>query len=141
MSSLLNFGLTMSELTIDLYSFGYKFSGIPEDFTDNNGGFVIDCRFLPNPGRELEYFELTGKDNEVVEYLQRFPQVEQFFGNVKSIIDMAVANYIQRDFTHLMISFGCTGGQHRSVYFAEQMNKFLKSKPVSVNLVHLEQDF
>ncbi len=130
----------MSELTIDVYSFGYKFSGIPEDLTENNGGFVFDCRFLPNPGRDAKYFDLTGKDKEVEEYLQQFPQVGKFINSVISIIDMAVSNYKERNFTHLMISFGCTGGQHRSVYCAEQLNKYLLTQSVKVNLYHTEQD-
>ena len=130
----------MSELTIDLYSFGYLFSGIPEDLTDNKGGFVFDCRFLPNPGRDPAYFELTGKDPEVEEYLQQFPQVQQFLENIISIMDMAISNYQTRDFTHLMISFGCTGGQHRSVYCAEQLNKYLLTQPVKVDLHHTELD-
>ena len=130
----------MNELTIDLYSFGYQVSGIPEDLTNNNGGFVFDCRFLPNPGRDPAYFELTGKDREVEKYFQQFPQVEQFLMSVNSIVDMAVSNYEQRNFSHLMISFGCTGGQHRSVYCAEQLNKYLQTKSVKVNLYHIEQD-
>ena len=101
---------------------------------------VFDCRFLPNPGRDPAYFELTGKDREVEKYFQQFPQVEQFLMSVKSIVDMAVSNYEQRNFSHLMISFGCTGGQHRSVYCAEQLNKYLQTKSVKVNLYHIEQD-
>lgn len=130
----------MSELTTDLYSFGYQFSGIPEDLTDNNGGFVFDCRFLPNPGRDPAYFELTGKDREVEEYLQKFPQVQQFLESIISIVDMAISNYKQRGFTHLMISFGCTGGQHRSVYCAEKLNKYLLTQSVKVDLHHIELD-
>jgi len=130
----------MNELTVSLYSFGYQFSGIPEDFTDNNGGFVFDCRFLPNPGREPAYYELTGKDKEVKDYLEQFPQVQQYLDHVFAIIDMAVANYKRREFTHLMISFGCTGGQHRSVYCAERLNVYLLKKGVKVKLKHVEQD-
>jgi len=131
----------MSELVVNLYSFGYQFSGIPEDLTDNNGGYVFDCRFLPNPGREPAYYDLTGKDKDVIEYLEQFSQVHQFLKNVISIIDMAISNYKQREFTNLMISFGCTGGQHRSVYCAERLNDYLQTKGVKVNLHHTEQDF
>ncbi|MBC8183621.1 hypothetical protein H8E88_21220 [candidate division KSB1 bacterium] len=130
----------MSELVVDLYSFGYQFSGIPEDLTDNKGGFVFDCRFLPNPGRQPAYFELTGMDREVEEYLEQFPQLYQFLNNIISIVDMAISNYKQREFTHLMISFGCTGGQHRSVYCAERLNVYLLKTGVKVNLNHVEQD-
>ena len=136
----LNLELKMNDLTIDLYSFGYLFSGIPEDITENNGGFVFDCRFLPNPGRQPKYSELTGRDPEVEEYLQQYPEVQQFIANVISITDMAITNYRRRKFTHLMISFGCTGGQHRSVYCAEKLYKYLQTQPVKVNLHHVELD-
>ncbi len=128
----------MNNLTIDLYSFGYQFSGIPEDSSGNNGGFVFDCRFLPNPGRETKFAGLTGKDEEVVAYLDQFPQVQLFLENVKAILDLAISNYLQRGFTRLMISFGCTGGQHRSVYCAEQIKNYLQTKPVIINLFHAE---
>jgi RNase adaptor protein for sRNA GlmZ degradation len=131
----------MSELTVNLYSFGYLFSGIPEDLTDNNGGFVFDCRFLPNPGREPAYYDLTGKDTAVINYIEQFPEAQQFMKNIYSIIDMVISNYKQREFTNLMISFGCTGGQHRSVYCAERLNDYLQKKGMKVNLNHIEQDF
>jgi RNase adaptor protein for sRNA GlmZ degradation len=131
----------MSELVVNLYSFGYQFSGIPEDLSDNNGGFVFDCRFLPNPGREPAFYALTGRDREVIDYLEPFPQVQQFLKNIFSIIDMVISNYKQREFTNLMISFGCTGGQHRSVYCAEQLKKHIHTQGVTVNLHHIEQDF
>ncbi len=128
----------MNKLTIHLYSFGYQMSGIPNDQTDNNGGFVFDCRFLPNPGREPEYVCSTGKDDDVIRYFQNYPVVQKFIDTTKTIINMVIENYSERGFTNLMISFGCTGGQHRSVYCAEQMYQYLKSKSVNVNLHHVE---
>ncbi|OQX85791.1 hypothetical protein B6D60_07285 [candidate division KSB1 bacterium 4484_87] len=128
----------MTELVIDLFSFGYQKSGIPEDETDNNGGFVFDCRFLPNPGREPEYADLTGKDAEVISYLEKYSQVKEFLEAAKKIVDLAIENYLERGFAHLMISFGCTGGQHRSVYCAEHMRRYLAEKPITVKLHHTE---
>jgi len=128
----------VTDLVIDLFSFGYQKSGIPKDDTGNNGGFVFDCRFLPNPGREPGYADLTGKDAEVISYLEKYPQVEEFLQAAKKIIDLAIENYLERGFTHLMISFGCTGGQHRSVYCAERMREYLSEKPISIRLHHTE---
>ena len=125
-------------LTIDLYSFGYQFSGIPEDLSGHNGGFVFDCRFLPNPGRDAKFSHRTGKDKAVKVYLEQFPEVHKFLETAKAMIDLAIANYLKLGFTHLMISFGCTGGQHRSVYCAEQIKKYLHTKPLTVKLHHTE---
>ena len=128
----------MERLVVDLYSFGYQKSGIPRDKTENKGGFVFDCRFLPNPGREPEYEHLTGRDAEVISYLEKYPQVEVFLSAVRQIVDLAIDNYLERGFTHLMVSFGCTGGQHRSVYCAEQLKKYLEKRKISVELHHTE---
>lgn len=125
-------------LNVRIYSFGYHFSGIPEDTSVNNGGFVFDCRFLPNPGREAKFSSLTGKDEEVIEYLSEHEIVDRFLQQVFKIIDMAVENYRSRGFTNLMISFGCTGGQHRSVYCAEKCAAYLKSQNISVEVHHTE---
>lgn len=129
---------TKSNLTIRLNSFGYQKSGIPADTTGNNGGFVFDCRFLPNPGREQRYRSQNGRDTDVIEYLEKHPEVEQYLNNVAEIIDLAIDSYIERDYTSLMISFGCTGGQHRSVYCAEQILKYLIDRNVSIELKHVE---
>ncbi len=128
----------MDDLIVDIYSFGYQFSGIPEDLTENNGGFVFDCRFLPNPGRQVEYAALTGKDSKVIAYLQEYEQVDKFIRATKEIVDMAIENYLERGFSHLMVSYGCTGGQHRSVYCSEQLYKYLKSRNLNVNIHHVE---
>lgn len=127
-----------NQLLVRIFSFGYLMSGIPTDESGHNGGFVFDCRFLPNPGREKQYMALTGKDNEVIEYLSDHKIVSHFLNHAFKIIDMAIENYQSRDFTSLMISFGCTGGQHRSVYCAEQCAAYLKSQNIRCEITHTE---
>jgi RNase adaptor protein for sRNA GlmZ degradation len=127
-------------LTVKIFSFSYLKSGIPVDDSGNGGGFVLDCRFIYNPGKFIEFQHLTGKDKEVIEVLDSKPEMQKFLSDVKSIIKGAIENYIIRDFTSLMVSFGCTGGQHRSVYSAEQIKKIINEKypDVKVELKHLE---
>lgn len=126
------------KLIVRIFSFGFHKSGIPEDKSGNKGGFVFDCRFLPNPGREERYTNLTGKDKEVIDFFSKHNIVEQFLGQAYQIIDHAVENYHSRSFSDLMISFGCTGGQHRSVFCAERLADHLKNKGIAVKLNHLE---
>jgi RNase adaptor protein for sRNA GlmZ degradation len=114
-------------LKIKLYSFSYKKSGIPKDSTPNGGGFVFDCRFIYNPGREERFKQLTGLDEPVIKFLDNNKEMQNFLSSVSEIVKPAIENYLYRDFTDLMISFGCTGGQHRSVYAAEKLKKELKS--------------
>ena len=127
-------------LTVKIISFSYK-NGIPMDETGHGGGFVFDCRALPNPGRLEQYRELTGKDEPVIRFLDERREVQAFFANVKELVSRSVNNYLQRNFHHLMISFGCTGGQHRSVYMAEKLAKYLQDKyNVKVVLQHRERE-
>lgn len=121
-------------LTIEVNSFSYK-KGIPEDKSGNGGGFVFDCRALPNPGREKKYANNTGKDECVKDYLNSYKEVHLFENQVFNIIDSSVNNYLERKFNHLMVNFGCTGGQHRSVFFAEQTAKHLRETFPMANVV------
>jgi len=126
-------------LKITVNSFSYK-KQIPADTTGNGGGFVFDCRALPNPGR-LEMFKtLNGKDQAVINYLEKEAVVKQFIDNIFSTISISIDNYIERGFENLMINFGCTGGQHRSVYCAEKITEKIKEKyNLNCTLQHIEQ--
>jgi aminoglycoside/choline kinase family phosphotransferase len=135
-------GLTSEpeKLTVRVFSFSFH-RGLPQDETGNGGGFVFDGRSLPNPGREESFKTLTGKDAEVIDYLNRQESVHQFLASVMSLVDASVSTYQRRGFKHLMVSFGCTGGQHRSVYLAEQLAKHLRDKDgVEVVVRHREQE-
>jgi RNase adaptor protein for sRNA GlmZ degradation len=128
------------KLTVRIFSFSFH-RGVPQDDTGNGGGFVFDGRSLPNPGREDRFKALTGKDTAVIEYLDQQESVHQFLAGVESLIDASVSAYQKRGFKHLMVSFGCTGGQHRSVYLAEQLAKHLREKgAVDVVVHHREQE-
>jgi RNase adaptor protein for sRNA GlmZ degradation len=130
-----------SPLTVKISSFSYKKTGYPDDETDNGGGFVFDCRFIENPGRYDEYKKLTGRDKPVIEFLKAGGEMDGFLQNVFGIVDKAVENYLERSFESIMVNFGCTGGQHRSVYAADQLAKHLKDKyGVNISLTHIEQE-
>ena len=122
-------------LVVRIFSFSFH-RGLPKDETGNGGGFVFDGRSLPNPGREERFKSLTGRDAPVIEYLNQQESVHQFFASVLSLVDASVAEYQRRHFKNLMISFGCTGGQHRSVYLAEQLAKRLRTRPGVEVVVH-----
>ncbi len=125
-------------LTVRVFSFSFH-NGIPADESGNGGGFVFDGRSLPNPGREEQYRQLTGKDEAVIEYLDRQPGVHEFLDHAFSLVDSSVANYRQRGFSNLIVSFGCTGGQHRSVYLAEHLAEHLRgTKGVDVKVRHMQ---
>ena len=115
-------------LVVRIFSFSFH-QGVPRDESGNGGGFVFDGRSLPNPGREERFKSLTGKDAPVIDYLNQQETVHQFMASALSLVDASIASYQQRGFKNLMVSFGCTGGQHRSVYLAEQMAKRLRAKP------------
>ena len=126
-------------LVVRIFSFSFHREGVPKDEAGNGGGFVFDARSVPNPGREERFRALTGKDARVIEYLNQQEGVREFFIHAASLVDASVSNYQHRRFKNLMISFGCTGGQHRSVYFAEQLAEHLrKRKNVQVIVRHIE---
>ena len=126
-------------LTVRVSSFSFHRGGVPQDDTGHGGGFVFDARSLPNPGREERFKPLTGKDAPVIEYLDGQESVRQFLAGVTSLVDASVSEYLRRGFKHLMVSFGCTGGQHRSVYLAEQLGKHLRDRSgLEVVVRHLE---
>ncbi len=125
-------------LAVQVFSFSFHRTA-PKDETGNGGGFVFDARSLPNPGREERFRSLTGKDAPVVDYLSRDPTVRQFLANAIALVDSSLTNYQSRGFKNLMVSFGCTGGQHRSVFLAEELAKHLRSRNgVNVLVRHLE---
>lgn len=128
------------KLTVTINSFSFK-KGYPTDFSGNGGGFVFDCRALPNPGREPEFKTKTGRDWEVIDYLKAKPPVHVFLDHVKGIIGQSVDNYRERQFSNLMVSFGCTGGQHRSVFFAQTIYEWLKATYPDIHVIvnHIER--
>lgn len=128
-------------LVVTVTSFSYKKCGIPKDETDNGGGFVFDCRAIENPGRYEPYKKLTGKDQPVIDFLKQQKSMDTFLQHVFALVGMSVENYIERNFEHLAVHFGCTGGQHRSVFAAEALAKHLTSKyGVKVKLTHIQQE-
>ena len=130
-----------NDLVVKVNSFSFKKTGYPKDRTIHGGGFVFDCRFIENPGRYNEYKELTGMDEPVKQFLKQRPEMEAFLQNVYGIVDPSVETYAHRNFEHLVVNFGCTGGRHRSVYAAEELTKHLRNKfGVKVELHHIEQE-
>ncbi len=127
-------------LTVQIGSFSYR-HGYPEDSAGHGGGFVFDVRAVHNPGRYAEYSGKTGLDAPVTEFLDAVPEVERFWENVRSLVELQVESYLTRGFTSLSVSFGCTGGQHRSVYFAERLARHLRGRfpDVKVAIVHRER--
>ena len=128
------------QLTVSINSFSYKL-GIPRDYSGHGGGYIFDCRTLPNPGRIEVYKKSTGRDKDVIDFMTGKQEVSDFLGKIFALVDQSVEVYMQREYTNLMINFGCTGGQHRSVYCAEQLRAYLlKNHPVNVILKHRELD-
>lgn len=127
-------------LTLNITSFSYKL-GIPRDYRGHGGGYVFDCRTLPNPGRIEFYKKYTGRDREVMDFMADKPEVSDFLENIFALVDQSVDVYMKRGYTSLMVNFGCTGGQHRSVYCAEQLKAYLlRKQPVKIILKHRELD-
>ena len=125
-------------LQVVIYSFSYK-KGIPRDMSGHGGGFVFDTRALPNPGRLVEFGHLTGRDGPVIHFLEQKEEVNGFLAHVFAVTGQAVVNYKSRGFNRLMISFGCTGGQHRSVYCAERLAQYIRDEHgIEPEVVHRE---
>ncbi len=130
-----------THLVICINSFSYKANGYPEDESENGGGFVFDCRGILNPGRIEEFKTLTGKDKEVTDFLEQRTRMPDFLNSVFDMVDITVEDYLKRGFNKLMINFGCTGGQHRSVYAAEQTARHLRNKyKVKTELKHMNSE-
>ena len=127
------------KLVARIFSFSFHRGGLPKDETGHGGGFVFDARSLPNPGREERFKMLTGKDAAVIDYLRQHKSVGEYLKNAEAMVDASISNYQSRGFKSLTASFGCTGGQHRSVYLAEQLARHLRAKDgVEVVLRHIE---
>lgn len=127
-------------LTVKVMSFAYK-KGIPEDSTGNGGGYVFDCRAVHNPGKYEQYKPLTGLDEPVIRFLEDDGEIFHFLAHAYALADASVKRYMERGFTHLSVCFGCTGGQHRSVYAAQHTAEHIHEKfGVRVELIHREQN-
>lgn len=131
----------MNELLVDIYTFGFLRSGIPEDESGNNGGFVFDCRFLLNPGAQTRFASRTGLDEEVKTFLAQQDATQEFLTRIFGIIDGVIASYTALGYTHLHVAFGCTGGQHRSVYCAERLAAHLRETNVRCSVTHTETKY
>jgi aminoglycoside/choline kinase family phosphotransferase len=137
-SALRQIGQAKLSLTVRIQSFSYK-HGMPRDDKGHGGGYVFDCRCLPNPGRLAEFKTQSGLDAPVVAYLSKEESVDRWARAAFTLVDQAVADYAKRNFTDLLVAFGCTGGQHRSVYMAERLAKHLKDQGVGSVVVHREK--
>jgi aminoglycoside/choline kinase family phosphotransferase len=127
-------------LIVHINSFSYR-KGLPEDKGGNGGGFIFDCRGILNPGRIQEFKAQTGRDKPVKDYLEQQTRMPEFLNSAYDIVDISVEDYIRRGFESLQVSFGCTGGQHRSVYAADALARHLRNKfHVKIDLHHIEQE-
>ena len=139
-SFLRQFGTASLTLTVRIQSFSFR-DGVPTDEKGHGGGYVFDCRTLPNPGKFEQYAKLTGRDDSVIAFLENEPAVREFLNHVFALVDQTVRDYRTRNFTDLLVAFGCTGGQHRSVYCAERLAAHLREQfQVSVEVRHLVEE-
>jgi RNase adaptor protein for sRNA GlmZ degradation len=132
--------LSSQKRNIYHYQFLPNKNGYPADNSGNGGGFAFDCRALPNPGKveNLKYF--TGKDRAVKDFMEQSPEVKRFLQSVYKLVDISVIKYIERDFEHLMVNFGCTGGQHRSVFGAESLAQYYSEKyDLNIKVIHVKR--
>ncbi len=140
MPKIREYDLKHESFTVTISSFSYK-NGIPQDNTGNGGGFVFDCRYLNNPGRYNEYKELNGMDKQVINFLEKEIAVNDFFDHTFHLVEQAIGIYLKRGFTSLSVSYGCTGGQHRSVYMAERLALNIKNRyKLNIIINHQELD-
>lgn len=126
------------KLNIHLNSFSFLKRGYPLESSSHRGGFIFDCRALTNPGRYDQYKNLSGKDQCVIDILDESKDVQRFFNNSRDLIEQMIENYLERKFTFMVVNFGCTGGQHRSVYMAEKTAKYLQDKYSDRAIVHIQ---
>ena len=138
-SALRQYGSASMSLTVRVQSFSYK-GGMPADEKGHGGGFIFDCRGLPNPGREARFAPQTGKDKDVADYLGGDPSVRAFLEKTAELVTNSIQNYRTRNFTDLFVAYGCTGGRHRSVFCAESLARLLRAQGVAVELSHRELD-
>ena len=125
-------------LTVTVISFSFK-KGLPNDASGNGGGYIFDCRSTHNPGKYEQFKHLTGHDQAVIDFLEQDGEILTFLDSVYRLVDHHVERFIERDFEHLQVAFGCTGGQHRSVYCANALARHLKERyPVQIDLIHRE---
>jgi RNase adaptor protein for sRNA GlmZ degradation len=126
-------------LALRIFSFSFHQSAPPKDESGHGGGFIFDARGLPNPGREERFKSLTGKDAAVIDYLSRQASVREFLASATSMVEASVKSYQERGFNSLMVGFGCTGGQHRSVYLAEALAQHFRGRQgLDVVVQHVE---
>ena len=131
--------LKKRQLTVKVMSFAYK-KGIPDDSTGNGGGYVFDCRAVNNPGKYERYKPFTGLDEPVITFLEEDGEILRFLDHVYALVDASVQRYMERGFSNLSVCFGCTGGQHRSVYSAQHLAEHLHEKfGIEVHVCHREQ--
>ena len=126
------------KLNLKVYSFGYKFSGVPENEDGDKGGFVFDCRCLPNPYKVESLRKYCGKDLRIIEYFADKKDVHRYIDYCVSLVKLAAENYIERKFENMQICFGCTGGYHRSVYCCEKFVEIMRQSGFSVDLKHVD---
>lgn len=130
----------VDQLAVRVYSFSYHSSGIPADESGHGGGFVFDCRCLPNPHRDPELKHHAGDTPPVMAFMDAWPEVRAFIGHAAALVEQAAHTYAQAGHTHLMVACGCTGGRHRSVYVATQIAAALQAAGFDVSLTHMDRD-